>query len=210
MKYSRHCERSARNDEYILRFPGLRVSDMAAEISTTHFELFGLPQSFDVDQERLDRNYRELQRNVHPDRFVNASDQERRISMQQATQINEGYRVLKDPLMRGRYLLELDGREHDDERNTISDTEFLTEQMELREALADVRGSEDVFSGLGRIMDRIAADIDRLVGTLQVQFGKADTDSLDAAADTLTKMQFFRRLQEEAGELEADLEDELG
>jgi len=58
-------------------------------------------------------------------------------------------------------------------------------------------------------MDRIAADIDRLVGELQKQFSKADADSLDRAADSLTKMQFFRRLQEEAGEIEADLEDEL-
>lgn len=182
---------------------------MAADLSTTHFDRFGLPQAFDVDLELLDRNYRELQRSVHPDRFVNASDRERRLSMQQATLINEGYQALKDPLKRGRYLLQLDGREFDDERNTTSDTEFLMEQMELREALADVRGSEDAFQALGQIMDRIAADIDRLVGELQKQFSKADADSLDGAADSLTKMQFFRRLQEEAGEIEADLEDEL-
>ena len=182
---------------------------MAADFSTTHFDRFGLPQVFDVDLELLDRNYRELQRSVHPDRFVNASDQQRRISMQQATLINEGYQVLKDPLQRGRYLLQLDGREFDDERNTTSDTAFLMEQIELREALADVRGSEDAFQALGLIMDRIAADIDRLVGELQKQFSKADADSLDGAADSLTKMQFFRRLQEEAGEIEADLEDEL-
>ena len=182
---------------------------MAADLSTTHFDLFGLPQAFEVDLELLDRNYRELQRSVHPDRFVNASDQQRRLSMQQATLINEGYQALKDPLQRGRYLLQLDGREFDDERNTTSDTAFLMEQMELREALADVRGSEDAFQALGLIMDRIAADIDRLVGELQKQFSKADADSLDGAADSLTKMQFFRRLQEEAGEIEADLEDEL-
>ncbi len=182
---------------------------MAADISTTHFDRFGLPQVFDVDLELLDRNYRELQRSVHPDRFVNASDQQRRLSMQQATLINEGYQALKVPLKRGRYLLQLDGREFDDERNTTSDAEFLMEQMELREALADVRGSEDAFQALGLIMDRIAADIDRLVGELQDQFSKADADSLDGAADTLTRMQFFRRLQEEAGEIEADLEDEL-
>ena len=182
---------------------------MAVKLSTTHFDRFGLPQAFEVDLELLDRNYRELQRSVHPDRFVNASDQQRRLSMQQATLINEGYQVLKDPLQRGRYLLQLDGREFDDERNTTSDTEFLMEQMELREALADVRGSEDAFQALGQIMDRIAADIDRLVGELQKQFSKADADSLDGAADSLTKMQFFRRLQEEAGEIEADLEDEL-
>ena len=182
---------------------------MAVKLSTTHFDRFGLPQVFDVDLELLDRNYRELQRSVHPDRFVNASDQQRRLSMQQATLINEGYQALKDPLKRGRYLLQLDGREFDDERNTTSDTEFLMEQMELREALADVRDSEDAFQALGQIMDRIAADIDRLVGELQKQFSKADADSLDGAADSLTKMQFFRRLQEEAGEIEADLEDEL-
>jgi len=182
---------------------------MAVKLSTTHFDRFGLLQAFDVDLELLDRNYRELQRSVHPDRFVNASDRERRLSMQQATLINEGYQVLKDPLQRGRYLLQLDGREFDDERNTTSDTAFLMEQMELREALADVRGSEDSFQALGQIMDRIAADIDRLVGELQKQFSKADADSLDGAADSLTKMQFFRRLQEEAGEIEADLEDEL-
>ena len=82
---------------------------MAADLSTTHFELFGLPLSFDVDMGQLDSRYRELQRTVHPDRFANASDQERRISMQQATQINEGYQVLKDSLRRGRYLLELCG-----------------------------------------------------------------------------------------------------
>ena len=182
---------------------------MAADLSTTHFDRFGLPQAFDVDLDLLDRNYRELQRSVHPDRFVNASDQQRRLSMQQATLINEGYQALKDPLKRGRYLLQLDGREFDDERNTTSDTEFLMEQMELREALADVRNGEDAFQALGLIMDRIAADIDRLVGELQKQFSKADADSLDGAADSLTKMQFFRRLQEEAGEIEADLEDEL-
>ncbi|MGB5443621.1 MAG: Fe-S protein assembly co-chaperone HscB [Gammaproteobacteria bacterium] len=157
----------------------------------------------------LESSYRLLQRSVHPDRFVNASDQQRRISMQQATQINEGYQVLKDPLKRGRYLLELDGREHDDERNTSSDTQFLMEQMELREALGEVRGRDDALQQLDGIMARIAAEIDALVGQLQTQFAMADTGSLDAAADTLTKMQFFRRLQEEAGELQADLEDEL-
>jgi molecular chaperone HscB len=187
----------------------LSDSEMAAVSSSTHFDLFDLPRSFDVDLGLLDRNYRALQRSVHPDRFVNASDQERRVSMQRATQINEGYETLKDPLKRGRYLLELDGRAHDDERNTNSDMKFLMEQMELREALGEIRGREDAVQELGRIMDRIAADIDKLVGDLRDQFARADAESLDAAADTLTRMQFFRRLQEEAGELEADLEDEL-
>jgi len=182
---------------------------MAADSSTTHFEMFGLPQSFEVDLALLDTNYRELQRAMHPDRFVNASDQERRLSMQQATRINEGYQTLRDPLKRGRYLLELSGYRHDDQQHTTRDTAFLMEQMELREALAEVRGSADPFGALGGIMERIAEDIVALIGQLQDNFAHADAPSLDAAADALMKMQFFRRLQEEVMDLEAELEDEL-
>ena len=132
---------------------------VTVSLSTSPFELFGLPQSFDVDLELLDTRYRGLQQAAHPDRFANASDQERRISMQHATQINEGYRTLKDPLLRGRYLLELDGHRFDDEHHTTRDAVFLMEQMELREALANVRGADDAFGVLGDIMERITADL---------------------------------------------------
>lgn len=182
---------------------------MAAEHSTTHFERFGLPQSFDVDRDLLDERYRESQRAVHPDRFVNSTDQERRLSMQQATNINEGYQTLKDPLQRGRYLLELDGRGFDEEQHTNSDVEFLMEQMELREALGEIRSADDVFAALGVILDRIADDIGRLTSGLQRLFETGDAASLDQAADSLTKMQFYRKLQHEAMELEVTLEDEL-
>ncbi len=185
---------------------------MTAELSTTHFDLFAVPAVFDVDAAQLDSRYRELQRTVHPDRFVNASDQERRISMQQATQINKGYQTLKDPLQRGRYLLELAGYHFDDEHNTISDAEFLMEQMELRESLDEVREAEDAFTALGVIMDRIAADIDRLAAILRKQFAigdECDSSCTNCIVETLTKMQFFRKLQEEAMELEVILEDEL-
>jgi molecular chaperone HscB len=182
---------------------------MAADHSTTHFERFGLPQSFDVDRELLDERYRESQRAVHPDRFVNATDQERRLSMQQATDINEGYQTLKDPLKRGRYLLELDDRSFDEEHHISRDTAFLMEQMELREALGEVRSADDAFAALGVIMDRIADDIGCLTSELRQQFSLGDAASLDQAADSLTKMQFFRKLQDEAMELEVVLEDKL-
>ena len=74
---------------------------MAADLSSSYFQLFGLPRSFEIDAAQLDSRYRELQRIVHPDRYVNAGDQERRLAMQQATRINEGYQTLKDPLSAG-------------------------------------------------------------------------------------------------------------
>lgn len=179
---------------------------MAADFSTTHFELFGLPISYDVDRTKLDSRYRELQRTVHPDRFASATDSERRVSMQLAARINEGYRILKDPLQRGRYLLELMGHRLADDQQTTGDAEFLMEQMELRETLGEVRAAADPFAALARITDRIAGEVELLEGELRTRLAREDQD---AAAQLLVKMQFFRRLQEEAMELEIVLEDEL-
>jgi len=175
----------------------------------SHFELFDLPVSFAVDTDLLERRYRELQRSVHPDRFASAGERERLQSVHQATLINEGYRILKDPLLRGRYLLEQAGYAFDDQHHTTSDAAFLMEQMELREALSGVRAADDAFAALGGIMDRIRADLSSLASQLGEQLADGDSEAQAAAAQTLVKMQFFRKLQDEAVELEVMLEDEM-
>jgi len=182
---------------------------MAEDHSPTHFELFGLPTAFTVDRQQLDTRFRSLQSTVHPDRYASASDLERRISAQQATRINEAYQILKDPLTRGRYLLELAGIRYDDDHRTTRDTGFLMEQMGLREALAGVREAADALAALGVIMERIGGDIDALVVRLAGLFESGTAESLQAAGEALVKLQFFRRLQDEAVELEVTLEDEL-
>jgi molecular chaperone HscB len=182
---------------------------MVAEPSPSHFELFGLPRSFAVDRKMLDTRFRELQRRMHPDRFVNATDTERRLSAQQAMRINEGYQILKDPLLRGRYLLELAGINHNDEHRTTRDARFLMEQMELREALSEVRNAGNVFAALEGILGRIDTELDNLVDEVAGLLERGDEDSLAAAGEALMKMQFYRRLQDEAVELEVELEDEL-
>jgi molecular chaperone HscB len=108
-----------------------------------HFELFQLPAKFDVDQDALDTAYREIQGRVHPDRFVNASDAEKRVAMQWATRANEAYQTLRNPMQRARYLCELHGVDLQTESNTAMPIDFLMQQMELREALGDARAAKD-------------------------------------------------------------------
>ena len=182
---------------------------MTSEPAKTHFELFGLPQAYRLDRSALDTRYRQLARETHPDRFVNRSDEERRLSLQRAAHVNEAYQVLKDPLRRARYLLELRGVQFDDERSTTQDTEFLMEQMELREALGEVRGAPDPLAALAEIAGRIRDRLDTLAERLAVQLDQDSPQDREAAVDMVHKMTFYRRLLEEAESLEADLEDEL-
>ena len=108
-----------------------------------HFELFHLPARFDVDPAALDSAYRDVQGQVHPDRFVNAGDAEKRVAMQWATRANEAYQTLKNPQKRARYLVELHGVDLQTESNTAMPMDFLMQQMEWREALGEARAARD-------------------------------------------------------------------
>jgi molecular chaperone HscB len=109
-----------------------------------HFELFDLPAAFAVDATALDSAYREVQGRVHPDKFVNASDAEKRVAMQWATRANEAYQTLKHPQKRAQYLCELNGVDLQTESNTAMPMAFLMQQMEWREELGDARAAKDV------------------------------------------------------------------
>ncbi|RJX32008.1 MAG: Fe-S protein assembly co-chaperone HscB [Oxalobacter sp.] len=109
-----------------------------------HFDLFHLPQRFALDVTALDAAYRSVQGQVHPDRFAQASDAEKRVAMQWATQANEAYQTLKHPLKRAAYLCELNGIDLKVESNTAMPPAFLMQQMAWREALQEIQGTKDL------------------------------------------------------------------
>ena len=113
------------------------------------FTLFGLREGFALDARMLDQRWRELQAEVHPDRFAADGAAAQRIAMQWAVRVNQAYRRLKDPLQRAAYLCERRGAPIDAERNTAMPPVFLAQQMAWREALdeAERRGRG---AGLGR------------------------------------------------------------
>lgn len=99
------------------------------------FELFNLPVQFDVDGKALDTAYRHIQRLVHPDRFVTATEAEKRAAVQYATIVNDAYQTLKDPLKRAMHLCALNGVPVDGDGHQQMDAGFLMEQMAWRERL---------------------------------------------------------------------------
>jgi molecular chaperone HscB len=176
------------------------------DLTQNYFELFGLRVGFDVDPDSLTERYRELQRVVHPDRYASGTEQERRLSMQGATFLNEALQTLQDPLLRAHYLLLLKGAEPDPRGSQPMDPGFLMEQMELREELADLRRRPDPLAATGEFILRVGRRVDALVGRLGERFAAA---ALPAAAELVRELQFLRKLQVEAENLEAELEDEL-
>jgi molecular chaperone HscB len=166
-----------------------------------HFELFGLPPRFDLDLSALDARYRELQREVHPDRFASAPQAEQRASMELATRVNEAYRTLKSPVERARYLLSLHGVDPQFETNTAMPADFLAQQMELREALEEAVDAESGVK-LADLRDRLQGGRGALLLEIEAQL---DAKAWNEAAGTLRRLMFMEKLGEEIAAAEDDL-----
>ena len=167
-----------------------------------YFALFQLPQQFELDTAQLDSQYRKLQAEVHPDKFVNASPAERMQSMQMATLANEAYQTLKHPTSRARYLLQLQGIATDEENNTAMPADFLMAHMEWREAMDDARFSKDIPA-----LDALLKDMRTQAKALQVQVADEIESAPTQAALTVRKLRFIDKVSEDVNQLIAQLED---
>ncbi len=173
------------------------------DFNADHFALFDLPRVFRLDAPTLDRRYRELQAKVHPDKFAHASDAERRLSLQWATRVNEAYQTLKKPLARAQYLLALSGNDIDAGNNAAMPSEFLIEQMEWREAVAEARLAREQ-SELEQLYHRVKQRMKKRYDELAILLDE-DHDYAQAA-DRVRRLMFLEKLLAEIDDAMAALE----
>lgn len=174
------------------------------DLTADFFALFGLPKTFRISLSELDSRYRDVQAQVHPDRFANAPEGERRLSMQWATRANEAYLTLKKPLERAKYLLELAGHDLQAESNTAMPADFLMEQMEWREAVMEARAGGDHHE-LEHLYQRLRGDIDGRYAELAALLDDARNYAL--ATDRVRRLMFLEKLLYEIDDALASLDD---
>lgn len=167
---------------------------MGLDFNKNFFELFGLAPAFQIDLTRLEQAYRDVQSQVHPDKFAHLSDSERRLSMQWATQANEAYQTLRRPLDRARYLLKLHGVDTQEETNTAMSSAFLMQQMEWREAIGEAAVAKDAESldGLDRQLRSHVGEQHRMLERLL-----DEEKDYPTAAGIVRELKFMERLREE-------------
>ena len=155
-----------------------------------YFDLFGLSQQFDINLNMLETNFRKIQSESHPDRFVTASNAEKIQSMQTATLANEAYLTLKSPALRAAYLLGLQGIAAIDEKNNQMPADFLMQQMEWREAIEDAENASDI-STLESLLNEINNAGKHLQESLKSQLQQSN---LSEATDSTRKLIFMDKV----------------
>jgi molecular chaperone HscB len=179
---------------------GFFYQAMTSSLSSSDFELFGLPDRFAQDGAAIDARWKELQREVHPDKFAAQGPSAQRVAMQWSVRVNEAYMRLRDPLRRAAYLCERRGAPINAETNTAMPGEFLMQQMAWREALEHADSEHDL-EHVSTELAKARTDALSRIETLLDETGDAA-----AAARQVRALMFIERF---AHDVEARF-DELG
>lgn len=161
-------------------------------LQANDFELFDLPQQFELDAGDLAKRWKALQAQTHPDNFVNATSAEKRLAMQWSVRVNEAYQRLRAPLQRAAYLCELRGVPINAESNTAMPHSFLMQQMTLREELDEAHGNT---VALQRLADMAGAAKREWLAKVE-QALDADNDT-QAASGAVRALMFIERVSKD-------------
>jgi len=123
-----------------------------------HFLLFGLPRKLRIEMSALEKRFLQLSWKLHPDKFVNASPAEQELSLKCSSELNDAYRVLRDPVARVEYLLELEGMRKEGEHKQQAPPELLEEVFELNESLDELREARASGGDLASLKSRLEAE----------------------------------------------------
>ena len=169
------------------------------DFSRNHFELFGLPTRYRIDSAALERAYRELQGDVHPDRHAGAGDSEKRLALQASARVNEAFGTLQDPVARAEYLLRLRGIDATAETDSRLPVRFLTQQLERREAAEEAVAGHDE-----RALVELVNDVRSDAAKLQVDVERLlDSDDAEAARMAVRELRFLTKLADDLDAMHA-------
>jgi molecular chaperone HscB len=175
----------------------------------------GLAPSFSLELAELEQRQRELNRALHPDRNAGRPPAERRESLSRSMDINQAYRVLRDPASRAEALFELLGV-HEVAERTVNDPALLSAMLEQREQLDEARREKDVerLRELKRENDERRREIERALGeafaplTARLAGATSDAgapDGLDSVRRLYGELKYVRRFGEEVAAIEDEM-----
>ncbi len=108
-----------------------------------YFRFFGMPRKLNLNITRLEREFYELSRKLHPDLNARADKREQEWSLEQSSLLNDAYRTLKDPIKRTQYLLGLEGVELEEQSKSATEKARATGEVKKQIVPPDLL--EEVF-----------------------------------------------------------------
>ena len=165
---------------------------------TDHFLTFGIDRTFNVDRDRLEKRFHELQSQSHPDRHVSAETERREQALAESSDINAAYRALREPIPRAKHLVELYGFPISDQKSVPPG--LLMTVMEAQEKIAEFENAKD-REAKQDAMNELLAIVEELEG---------QREAIDEERDSIAKKWDTSMHSNDAAQLSNSEKEELG
>jgi len=165
-----------------------------------YFALFEIPRKLWIEMAALEKKFLQLSWKLHPDNFVNTTEQERELSLKRSSELNDAYRTLRDPVGRVEYLLGIEGARKEGEHKQQAPPELLEEVFTLNESLDELREAKASGDDLSALKSQLQAAEKHF----QEKLAEVDAQLQDAArewdaaltADAATRQKIMARLND--------------
>src|ERR1700741_2990601 len=167
-----------------------------------YFAMFEIPRKLWIEMGELEKKFLQLSWRLHPDNYVNASPEEREISLKRSSELNDAYRTLREPLARGEYLLAIEGARVEGKNKQQAPPELLEEVFELNESLDELREAKASSGDTTALKQKLEsaeknfqAKLEEVDGELQGVAKEWDA-AIDAQADETKRKSIMAKLNE--------------
>lgn len=167
-----------------------------------YFALFEMPRKLWIEMTGLEQKFLQLSWKLHPDNFVNASEEEREASLKRSSELNDAYRTLHDPVARVEYLLEIEGARKEGEKKQQAPPELLEEAFELNESLDEWREAKAAGGDVSALKMRLESaeknfgeKLSEVDGQLQ-QIAQSWDAAIDSNADPAARKALMAEMNE--------------
>src|ERR1700741_1669145 len=167
-----------------------------------YFAMFELPRKLWLEMGQLEKKFLQLSWKLHPDNFVNASPEEREISLKRSSELNDAHRRLRELVARVEYLLAIEGARVEGKNKQQAPPELLEEVFELNESLDELREAKASSGDTTALKQKLEsaeknfqAKLEEVDGELQGVAKEWDA-AIDAQADETKRKSIMAKLNE--------------
>ena len=144
-----------------------------------YFAMFEIPRKLWVEMSGLEKKFLQLSWKLHPDNYVNATPEEREISLKRSSELNDAYRTLREPMARVEYLLAIEGARVEGKSKQQAPPELLEEVFELNESLDELREARAASGDTSALRVKLES----AEKNFQAKLGEVDGELQDAAKE---------------------------
>jgi molecular chaperone HscB len=167
-----------------------------------YFAMFEIPRKLWIEMSALEKKFLQLSWKLHPDNYVNATPEEREISLKRSSELNDAYRTLREPVSRVEYLLAIEGARVEGKSKQQAPPELLEEVFELNESLDELREARASAGDTTALKERLESaqknfqsKLEEVDGELQLTAKQWDS-AVDSSADETERKSIMAKLNE--------------